>query len=207
MTSFSKSAGFRGVVSIVICSFFISGCASTLALTHAGKKDLSVLQQGTSRNRVISELGAPLSSAEQDGKKIDVYSFTQGYSKGAKAGRAIFHLAADVFTLFLWEIIATPTEIVFDGSERSYKVTYDKNDSIEKVDTLKGKPLPYSYPNIVQLPVQNDTVASTPTISEKIANSAKPEMMSASNHETETSQSGSLLKAPVPVPVESAIKK
>ena len=41
----------------------------------------------------------------------------QGYSKANKISRAVWHGAADVFTLGLWEIIGTPTESAFNGKK------------------------------------------------------------------------------------------
>jgi hypothetical protein len=68
---------------------------------------------------------------------VDVFSFTQGYSKGAKTGRAVFHGAADVLTLGLWEVVGTPTEAVFDGRQVAFEVTYDASEKVEKVVTLQ----------------------------------------------------------------------
>ena len=216
MIRFIPLKGFSWVVIAFLSLFSFSGCAAVLATQQPDKKDLSVLQQGTNRGRVISELGAPLSSGEQEDKRVDIYSFTQGYATETKAGRALFHIAADIFTLFIWELIATPTEIIMDGSDRSYKVTYDKKDSIEKVTVLKGKPLPYAYPEkstpaaaqnqqVVQLPVQKDTSVSAPSISEKIASSIKPENLSDSTQETVTSPSGNVTTVTVPSQSQSVI--
>jgi hypothetical protein len=73
----------------------------------------------------------------KDGKKHEIYKFVQGYSGGAKAGRAFFHGAADVVTLGLWEVVGTPTESVFSGDEQAYEVEYDDADRIALVILLK----------------------------------------------------------------------
>ena len=116
-----------------------AGCAVFMAAQQPSKKDLSVLLEGTPRSQLLAELGQPVTTEIRDGKKVDLFSFTQGYSKPAKAGRALFHGAADVFTLGLWEVVGTPTEAVFNGTKMSYEVTYDQDDKIEKIVTLQKK--------------------------------------------------------------------
>jgi len=86
---------------------------------------------------LLAELGQPTATETRDGRKVDVFSFTQGYSKPAKAARAVFHGVADVFTLGLWEVVGTPTEAVFDGTKIGLKVTYDGNDRVENVVDLR----------------------------------------------------------------------
>ena len=68
---------------------------------------------------------------------MEVFRFIQGYSTGAKAGRALFHGAADVVTLGLWEVVGTPAEAVFSGDEMAYQVSYDKDDRVDQVTALK----------------------------------------------------------------------
>jgi len=123
-----------GIMSTVLITG--NGCSVYMAAKQPNLKNIDVLAVGTPRRLVVAELGQPQSSEKKDGKRIEVFSFVQGYSKGAKAGRAIFHGLADVFTLGLWEVVGTPTEAIFDGHRISYEVTYDTSDKVEKVVTL-----------------------------------------------------------------------
>ena len=82
-------------------SMMVSGCSVAMASTAPKKKDLSVLNVGTDRHRVVAELGVPVIAEVVDGKKVDTFSFIQGYSGVSKAGRAIFYGAADVLTVGL----------------------------------------------------------------------------------------------------------
>ena len=95
-----------------------------------------------SRSMLLAEFGQPTATETRDGKKVDVFSFTQGYSKPAKAARAVFHGVADVFTLGLWEVIGTPTEGVFDGTRMALQVTYDGNDRVEHVVDVRKERQP-----------------------------------------------------------------
>lgn len=125
---------------IIVLMLLTTGCAVYMAATAPGKKDLSVLNPGTNRGLVIAELGVPVMSEEKSENKdrTDIFSFKQGYSAAVKAGRAFFHLAADFFTLLLWEIVGTPSEIAFRGSEMKAQVTYDENDNV-KSSQIIGK--------------------------------------------------------------------
>lgn len=124
---------------LCLIAIFITGCSVVMATRQPTRKDFSVLSKGTDRSRVVSELGTPLTTEVKDGKRTDVFSVRQGYSTGAKAGRAIFHGVADVFTLGLWEVVGTPVEAVASGTEVKVGVCYDKDDRVTEIITYAGK--------------------------------------------------------------------
>lgn len=92
---------------------------------------------GVPRSLLLAEFGLPIASEERDGSKYEIFKFVQGYSAGAKAGRAVFHGAADVLTLGVWEVIGTPTEGVFDGNDMVYQVRYNDDNITDEVIPLK----------------------------------------------------------------------
>ncbi len=122
---------------LLIFSFSTSGCAVMLAAKQPGKVDEKVLRVGMPRDSVLAELGAPVSSEIKDGKRVDIYQYEQGFSIGTKIFRCVFHAVADFFTFFLWELIATPTEVVWSGEKKATRVTYDATDKVETVVYLK----------------------------------------------------------------------
>ncbi len=77
------------------------------------KKNLNVLNPGSSRNYVIAEFGAPVLSEYRDGTRVEIYTFQQGYPKWAKVSRAFGHGIADVASFGLWEVFGTPTGSIF----------------------------------------------------------------------------------------------
>ncbi len=115
----------------------VSGCSVFMAAKQPEKKDIGLFKVGVSRVTLISEFGPPVISEYKDDKKIEIFKFVQGYSTGAKAGRAFFHGAASVVTLGLWELVGTPTEITFNGDEMAYLVKYDENDLVDEVIAIK----------------------------------------------------------------------
>ncbi|SFO06247.1 hypothetical protein [Nitrosospira briensis] len=116
---------------------FSSGCSVFMAAKQPDKKNVGLFQIGTPRVMLLGEFGAPAMSEIRNGRKYEIFKFVQGYSTGAKAGRALFHGAADVMTLGLWEVVGTPTEAVFSGDEMAFEVSYDQNDRIDQVTTIK----------------------------------------------------------------------
>lgn len=122
---------------LALLSVLLTGCSVFMAAKQPEKKDIDLLQPGTTRAQMISEFGAPVVSEFKDGKRYEIFKFVQGYSTGAKAGRAFFHGAANVVTLGLWELVGTPTEITFSGDEMAFQVKYDENDVVEEVAIIK----------------------------------------------------------------------
>ncbi len=131
------------IITIMLFSTVVSasGCSVVMAAKQADKKDVNLLNVGTPRYLTIAEFGLPRKTEEIDGKKTDIFMFTQGYSKGNKMGRAFFHIMADSFTLGAWEVIGTPTEMIADGKEMKIRVIYNLEDKIEKVEYVNTKKL------------------------------------------------------------------
>jgi outer membrane protein assembly factor BamE (lipoprotein component of BamABCDE complex) len=123
----------------IVLGFWVSGCSVYMAANQPDKKDVEVLKPGSPRAAVMAEFGVPMTSTIRDGAKVDLYSFTQGYSGIEKGGRAIFHGAADVVTLGLWEIVGTPIEGNVNGTKVTVEVTYDREDRVAKVVPIRGK--------------------------------------------------------------------
>ena len=126
---------FRILLALIMIT--ISGCSVFMAAKQPVKKDISLFEVGVPRTTLIAEYGAPILSENKNEKKIEIFKFIQGYSTGAKVGRAFFHGAADVVTLGLWELIGIPTEITFSGDELAYLVRYDENDLVDEVIPIK----------------------------------------------------------------------
>ena len=123
-------------VLLVVLASSVSGCSVFMAAKQPEKKDISLLKEGVSRAVLISEFGAPVISEYKNDKRFEIFKFVQGYSTGAKAGRAFFHGAASVATLGLWELVGTPAEITFNGDEMAFQVSYDENDLVDEVKLI-----------------------------------------------------------------------
>ena len=118
------------VVMITVC-ICVNGCSVFMAGRQPDKKDLNLFAQGTPRDLLIAEFGLPTAIVDEDGKKYDVFQFTQGYSKGAKTGRAVLHGTADVFTLGLWEIVGIGS---YPDSTRKFVLRIEANHKYKHSD-------------------------------------------------------------------------
>lgn len=132
-----KSVALR-LAAISLSALPLNGCAVYMAANQPAEKNLALLSPGTPRNLVVSEFGAPVATETKAGARHDVIKFTQGYSTGARAARAIAHGAADVLTAGLWEAVGTPVEGTFNGDEMSAEVVYDANDRVAQVIPLSN---------------------------------------------------------------------
>ncbi|MBU3603710.1 hypothetical protein [Polynucleobacter sp. AP-Kaivos-20-H2] len=137
---------FSKFVALVLSLFLLNACSVYMAAHQPTQKNEALFKVGTSRDALIAEFGVPVTSGVKNGKKYEIYRFTQGYSQGNKAARALVEGTADVFTLGLTEIITTPVESINDGSLRVYEVTYDSNDCVDQVIIL----MPSANPSAAQ---------------------------------------------------------
>ncbi len=98
----------------------------------------ATLKIGVPRELVLTEIGQPSHSEVADGKKIDIYEFEQDYSEPAKISRTVVHIAADWFTLFLYELIRKRVEkAIWTRQVKSVKAVYGLNGAVESVTDLK----------------------------------------------------------------------
>ena len=116
-----------------------------MAFTQPPRIDTGALEGGgLSRDVVIERLGAPKSSLKNaDGTREEVFEFYEGSSSGWGIGRGIFHLLADLFTVALWEVVATPTEYVLKGDKLTAQTNFDNADRLTSFRVLgrETKPL------------------------------------------------------------------
>jgi hypothetical protein len=118
-----------------------AGCSPVLASRQPSRRDVGLLSPGVPRNMLLAELGQPVATETKDGRRVEVFSFVQGYRKGVKVARTIGHGAADVMTLGLWEVVGTPTEATLNGHRVAHEVTYDTSVRIDRVVLLKQQAL------------------------------------------------------------------
>ncbi|MCX5794031.1 MAG: hypothetical protein NTY77_00865 [Elusimicrobia bacterium] len=127
----------RSFLSIVLVASILSGCAATTVLGRPSAKDMNVLNPGTSRGVVVSELGKPIYTKDIDGEKLDTFTFDKGVSGGFMWSRAFFHVVADLFTIFLWEFVAWPSERVAARRRTTVEVGYDKDEKVQTANYIK----------------------------------------------------------------------
>jgi len=86
-------------------------------------------------------MGRPLVSYQQDGKDVDVFQADpDGRYKGTKAAVTTFNAVADVFTICMWEAVATPAEMLTQHKLTTYVVTYGPDEKVESIRTTTEEP-------------------------------------------------------------------
>ena len=124
---------------IGIVSSVSSGCGVYMAFSQPPAIDAG----GLSRDVVIERLGNPTDSTKNaDGSREDIFKYYEGSSTRWKIGRGIFHLAADILTLALWEVVATPMEFTIRGDKITAEGDFDKNEKLVSFKVLKREEKP-----------------------------------------------------------------
>lgn len=118
---------------------FLCGCSVARTTSGPERKDMSVLDHGTQRGHVITELGAPVHSEQADGKKVDYFKFEQGNHIAGKAAKGLLYGVAAVATLGVSEVVANPVEGATNSAEIQVKVTYDENDAVTQSEIIEDK--------------------------------------------------------------------
>ena len=126
---------------MVAISLLSQGCSVYMAGTQPPKVDVATFEAGgMSRDQVISKLGVPVSSTKhEDGTRTDLFEFYRGSATGWKVGRATFNALADVFTIGLWEVVATPTEMIIKGDKVTARAEFNKDDMLKEFVVPKSE--------------------------------------------------------------------
>ena len=110
---------------LLIALTVASGCAVGMAASGHREYDDSIVFPGSNRAVVISKLGAPETSRKTDDGTIeDSYLIIKGNE--STSGRAWAHAGLDLATFFIWELVATPYELMQTEEKYRLLVTYDK---------------------------------------------------------------------------------
>lgn len=128
----------------MVTLMFGQGCGAYMAFTQPDPVAYEQLNPGQAqRDRVMSVLGTPVESiSTEDGGRVDTYRFYEGTSSGYPALRAMLHMMADLFTLGLWEIVATPTEFAIRGDRITVQAVFDSKDVLRKFTVIKREEKP-----------------------------------------------------------------
>jgi|GEM_PF-2721212 hypothetical protein len=115
--------------------------------------DVSVIQKGTPRYQVTAVFGKPLESYQKDGQDVDVFQADpDGRLVGTKIVVNTFNTAADVLTLGLWEVVATPAEMLTKHKLTTYVVTYSSQQAVASIEVAAAPP-----------PIVNSNLGATDT--------------------------------------------
>ncbi len=133
-----KHANF--VAPILVICLLSSGCSVLMVASRSSYKgDVNVIQLNVQRPVVITELGPPdnFTTLENGGYDDRYVLDPDAHHGGIKFLTALFYIAGDFFTLFLAELIFTPTEIAFKDKLAVYHLTYGADGKLSSIEKLK----------------------------------------------------------------------
>lgn len=121
---------------LCITSCCLSGCTAYKVAAAPAQKDLTVLNPGTARDRVIAELGPPVRTETMDNYRKDLFTFIQGRSRGSKSGLATVIALEDIATLGVAEMYLAGSEDEYAGKKITVAVYYDASDMVTRSETI-----------------------------------------------------------------------
>lgn len=113
-----------------------SGCSLFLETSRPEYTDVSAVHQGMARADVSAAMGKPVQTYQKDGKDVEVFQVDpDGRLAGTKVAVNTFNAAADIFTLGMWEVVATPAELLSQHKLTNYVVTYSTDQKVMSIET------------------------------------------------------------------------
>lgn len=133
-----RSAAIATIALVCLCttSLGLPGCTVYKVAAAAPRKDLTVLNPGTTRDRVIAELGPPVRTEVIGDYRKDLFTFIQGRSRGSKGGLATIIALEDIATLGVAEMYLAGSEEEYAGKKITVAVYYDASDMVTRSETI-----------------------------------------------------------------------
>ena len=128
------------VLTLLIVSMTTSGCSVFMAANRSSYRgDVNVIKEGVPRPEIIAELGEPDAfSKTESGGFDDRYTLDpQAHHTWVKVGTVLLHAGADIFTLFLWELIGTPYELAVRDRTVIYHLAYNPDGKLASIEKIK----------------------------------------------------------------------
>ena len=118
----------------------MTACSPVMESNRPDPVDLTQFKTGEERIKVITTLGAPMSTVPDAGNSCDLYQlFTHGPGSSGKVAIAAGEAVADVFTLGLAEVIFTPVEAGTKNAKHTVTFCYGSDDKLVKVSESDTK--------------------------------------------------------------------
>ena len=118
----------------------LGGCSVAMSANRQSFKcDPPVIQAGADRLVIEKTCGPPDLKTDLDNGKVKaIYKIDpNAVTSGTKTAETAGNVAADVLTLGLWEIVATPIEIGSADKITTYIVVYGSDGRISTVEIVK----------------------------------------------------------------------
>jgi len=119
---------------IAVSGLILSGCSTVMEAERPSATNLQSFSVGIPRLQVISRLGAPVSTVKNGDDSCDIYRlYTKGTSTAGKGAIILGEAAADVFTIGLFEAVATPAEAMSKAHPHTVLFCYSASNALVSV--------------------------------------------------------------------------
>ena len=153
-----------------------SGCSVWMETKRPQYTDVTSVQKGTPRYIAAAVLGKPIQTYTKDGKDVDVFQADpKGRYTGTKVGVSIFNSVADIFSLGMWEAVATPAELLTKHKLTTYVVTYAADQTVDSIEAVTAPPKPTEQVAAVTNSPSASSSPETPTATASPDASETPE--------------------------------
>ena len=162
----------RGVMTLVMLAT-LTACSTVMEANRPAAVNLSSFTIGEKHLDVVARLGAPQTSEKDGDKTCDVYKlYTKGTSKSGKGAIIVGEAAADVFTLGLFEVVATPGEALTKSNTHVVLFCYSPDNVLISV-TDEGRKISVAGSN-TQTQSSSTAVSAAPAKDAPKAPNANP---------------------------------
>jgi hypothetical protein len=117
---------YRRIVALLLLACLTACSVAMSASRSTFKGDPAMFQVGADRSVLESTFGPPNITASLDGGRAKVaYKVDpDAHREGSKAAAVAGHVAMDILTFGLWEVIGTPLELAAQDKFTNYILTY-----------------------------------------------------------------------------------
>jgi hypothetical protein len=119
---------------LVLSVLGLGACSTVMEANRPAPVNLAKYSVGEKRLDVIATLGAPKSTVQDGDKSCDVYElYTKGNNRAQKTAVILGEAGADLFTLGLFEVLATPAEAASKSRPHIVLVCYASDGTLALV--------------------------------------------------------------------------
>lgn len=126
----------------------LAGCSTVMEANRPDPVRMSQFHAGDRRFDVLGQIGAPVTAAQKDSESTcDIYRmYTHGASGARKGAVVAGEAVADVATLGLFEVIATPAEAATKNKLHTVAFCYSKDERLVSISDAGKELLAASAP-------------------------------------------------------------
>ena len=139
----------RPLVTLAFAGIFsgLAGCSTVMEANRPDPVRMSEFHAGDRRFDILGKIGAPVTAAQDKENSCDIYRlYTHGASGARKGAVVAGEAVADVATLGLFEVIATPAEAATKYKLHTVAFCYSKDERLVSVSEAGKELLAASAP-------------------------------------------------------------